>query len=304
MAADHDSRYKMLFSHPLFVQRLLESFVEEPFTADLDYSTLERVNASFVSEEFARRESDIIWKATFAGRPLYLFILIEFQSSVDRHMPIRFLRYLAEFYQGFSTEHGAAEQLPAVFPLLLYNGDARWSAAVSVEALIEATIPARFIPHLHYYPILVNEIPPERLSRIHNAVSAVFYVENTEPERLGETIDEVIAILSEEAPEAVERFSLWLQNFLAATTGGGDAARPVRDLTEVRTMFATKLEQYGEKLKREARKEGLEKGREEEAVRVARRLLARGESVYDVAEITELSEERVRDIQADPDHPS
>jgi hypothetical protein len=40
-------------------------------------------------------------------------------------------------------------------------------------------------------------------------------------------------------------------------------------------MFATKLEQYGEKLKREARKEGLEKGREENALRVARRLLAR-----------------------------
>ena len=117
----------------------------------------------------------------------------------------------------------------------------------------------------------------------------MFYVENTDPERLGETIDEVIAILKGEAPEAVERFSLWLQNFLAGTAGGEDVARPVRDLTEVRTMFATKLEQYGEKLKRQAR--------EEEAVRVARRLLGRGESVADVASLTELSEERVREIR-------
>jgi predicted transposase/invertase (TIGR01784 family) len=65
----------------------------------------------------------------------------------------------------------------------------------------------------------------------------------------------------------------------------------------VRTMFATKLEQYGEKLKREAREEGREKGRQEESVRVARRLLARGDSVADVASATELSEERVREIQ-------
>ena len=299
MAAEHDSRYKMLFSHPLFVQRLLESFVEEPFTAGLDYATLERVNASFVSEEFARRESDIIWKVIFAGRPLYLFILIEFQSTVDRHMPIRFLRYLAEFYQSFATEHGVSEALPAVFPLLLYNGDARWSAEQSVEALIEESIPARFIPHLHYYPVLVNEIPPARLTRIHNAVSAVFYVENTDPERLAETIDEVIAILSEEAPEAVERFSLWLQNFLAGTAGGEDAARPVRNLTEVRTMFATKLEQYGEKLKGEAREEGRKKGREEASVRVARRLLDRGHSASDVAAITDLSEQRVRELASE-----
>ena len=78
-------------------------------------------------------------------------------------------------------------------------------------------------------------------------------------------------------------------------------------------MFATKLEQYGEKLKRQAHEEGREeghergreqglhegreKGRQEESVRVARRLLARGESVADVASVTELSEERVREIQ-------
>ena len=60
----------------------------------------------------------------------------------------------------------------------------------------------------------------------------------------------------------MERFSLWLQNFLAATAGGDAGARPLRDLTEVRTMFATKLEQYGEKLKREARQEGRQQGME------------------------------------------
>ena len=297
MAADHDSRYKMLFSHPLFVQRLLESFVEEPFTAGLDYSTLERVNASFVGEEFARRESDIIWKASFAGRPLYLFILIEFQSTVDRHMPIRFLRYLAEFYQSFATEHGVGQTLPAVFPLLLYNGDARWSAEQSVEALIEESIPARFIPHLHYYPVLVNEIPPERLTRIHNAVSAVFYVENTDPERLGETIDEVIAILSEEASEAVERFSLWLQNFLAAPPA--ERTPPARCGTSGRCVQCLPPSSNNTERSSSGRPavKRVKKGREEESVRVARRLLARGQSVADVASITELSEERVREIQ-------
>jgi hypothetical protein len=56
----HDKRYRYLFSHPLFVQRLLTSFVDQPFVQHLDFSTLERVNASFVSPDFERRESDII----------------------------------------------------------------------------------------------------------------------------------------------------------------------------------------------------------------------------------------------------
>jgi hypothetical protein len=37
---------------------------------------------------------------------------------------------------------------------------------------------------LSYYAILVNEIPKESLVRIHNAVSAVFYVETGDPEKL------------------------------------------------------------------------------------------------------------------------
>ena len=92
IADNHDRRYKYLFSHPGFVERLLTSFVDEPFVKELDFSTLERVNSTFVSEEFARRESDVIWKLLVRGRPVYLYLLIEFQSSVDPLMAIRFLR--------------------------------------------------------------------------------------------------------------------------------------------------------------------------------------------------------------------
>ncbi|TVQ22731.1 MAG: hypothetical protein EA382_11495, partial [Spirochaetaceae bacterium] len=52
IADNHDRRYKYLFSHPGFVERLLTSFVDEPFVKELDFSTLERVNSTFVSEEF------------------------------------------------------------------------------------------------------------------------------------------------------------------------------------------------------------------------------------------------------------
>ena len=113
IAHDHDRRYRYLFSHPGFVERLLTSFVDERFVDELDFSTLERVNASFVSEEFARREADVIWKLSFRGRPVYLFLLIEFQSSVDRWMALRFLRYVAEFYQSLVAE-GQTPPLPSV----------------------------------------------------------------------------------------------------------------------------------------------------------------------------------------------
>ena len=193
----HDSRYKYLFSHPLLVQRLLTSFVDQPFVHQLDFSTLEKVSNSFVSPDFQRRESDIIWKITFQGRPIYIFLLIEFQSSPDRWMPLRFLRYIIEFYQSFLDTDDAPTVLPAIFPLLLYNGNAPWNVAETVETLIERSIPRQFIPHLSYYPLVIHTIPAHRLQRIHNAVSAVFYVENSDPEKLIYHLDTVVDIIRE-----------------------------------------------------------------------------------------------------------
>ena len=286
--------------------------MDEPFLKDLDISSLELVNAGFVSKEFARRESDLIWKLSVAGTPVFLYLLIEFQSAVDRTMPLRFLRYLTEFYESQVDQLGRTGSLPAVFPLLLYNGDERWTASRSVQEMIHPTIPARYIPHLSYYPILINRIPARKLRRIHNAVSAVFYVENASPEDAPETIDVLIDILREEVPELRDRFTDWFANYLAGQGLDVAAEGPVRDLQEVKAMFATRFQEYSQRLKNEGRSEGREEGRSEgrregqregrregqkegrrqgrtaERIALARRLLERGETVEAVAELTGL----------------
>lgn len=110
-------------------------------------------------------------------------------------MPLRFLRYITAFYEAYLDEHPGVETLPAVFPLLLYNGDESWSVPYRIEEMMEPTIPERFLPRLSYYPIIINAIPKERLERIKNAVSAVFYVENSDPEHLAQEWGRLEAIL-------------------------------------------------------------------------------------------------------------
>ncbi len=59
--ADHDHAYKLLFSHPEMVADLLRGFVHEDWVGDLDFSTLEKVDASFVGDDLRFRESDLVW---------------------------------------------------------------------------------------------------------------------------------------------------------------------------------------------------------------------------------------------------
>ena len=56
--ADHDSGYKLLFSHPQMVEELLRGFVQEPWVEDLDFGTLEQAEASFTSADLRERHSD------------------------------------------------------------------------------------------------------------------------------------------------------------------------------------------------------------------------------------------------------
>ncbi len=104
MAFEHDRRYKRIFSHPYFIQKLLESFVNESFIKDLDFSTLKRVEKSFINADFNEKESDLIFTIQFKGKTIYIFLLLEFQSTVDKFMPVRFLRYIMELYESYKNK--------------------------------------------------------------------------------------------------------------------------------------------------------------------------------------------------------
>ncbi len=80
----HDPAYKQLFSHPEMVTDLMRGYVKETWVQDIDFSTLERVADSFISKDFREREDDIIWRVRWGSRWLYLYILLEFQSTIDQ----------------------------------------------------------------------------------------------------------------------------------------------------------------------------------------------------------------------------
>ena len=89
MSHEHDSSYKYLFSAPELVRDLILGFVPDEWLHSLDYSTLERVDGSYITEDFRNRADDIVWRVKVGGDWVYLYLLIEFQSSVDKYMALR-----------------------------------------------------------------------------------------------------------------------------------------------------------------------------------------------------------------------
>jgi hypothetical protein len=79
---------------------LLRDFVREDWRQDLDFSTLEKVPGSYVTPELRSRESDVVWRVRWGSdRRLYVYLLIELQSTVDPLMALRMMVYLGPLYQ-------------------------------------------------------------------------------------------------------------------------------------------------------------------------------------------------------------
>jgi hypothetical protein len=166
MHPKHDRAYHRLFSEPALVEDLVRHFVQESWVEHLDFARMERINSKFHSEALERREGDIIMRIPFlddSRQEIYLFLLLEFQSTEDHWMALRFGTYVHLLYEQLVREGRLiGGRLPPVFPLLLYNGDDHWHAATDLNALI--ALPPNnplwsYQPEMRYYLIDESRYP-------------------------------------------------------------------------------------------------------------------------------------------------
>src|SRR5437870_824556 len=179
---DHDHSYKLLFSHREMMADLLQGFVTAEWVHTVDLTTLERVQSSQVSDDLRDREDDIIWRVRWQDGWLYIYLLVEFQSTVYRYMAVRLMTYVGLLYEGLihSRQLPLTGELPPVVPIVLYNGRDRWTAAQDMARLV-AEAPgglAVYRPQLRYLLIDGGRYPESVLAPLRNLVAALFRLEN------------------------------------------------------------------------------------------------------------------------------
>ena len=137
--ADQDRVYHRLFDHPEMVAQLLREFVAGPWLDDLDLDRMTRENAKYHAATADRREGDMVWRIPRRdGGDTYLMLLLEFQSTSDRWMALRVLVYASLLWQHLVNEKRLPPdgRLPPILPVVLYNGDRRWAAPLTLRDLV------------------------------------------------------------------------------------------------------------------------------------------------------------------------
>lgn len=273
----HDSGYKKVFSNRTIFRQLLETFVNEPWVADLDFSEAETLDKSFVADHYKATESDLIYKVKLHGEAVYIYLLLEFQSSVDRFMAVRVAYYTLAFYMDYIANRkksdepkpnaSQAEKLPAVFPLVVYNGSDKWTAPERLADLIE-TKPDLGVygVQCRYFKIAENEFSRDQLLAIRNLVSTLFLTEAYYDIDL--LIEEFVQLFIQEPDkQAVSLLVNWFHQLMVhgrvAEADYAALAREYHSIQEVRAMLIEAREKERELLRDEGRKEGRKEGQKE-----------------------------------------
>ena len=266
---DHDHSYKLLFTHPEMVADLLRGFVKEDWIKELDFSTLEKINGSYVSDDLRERHDDVIWRIRWGKTQsdktdwLYVYLLLEFQSSVDWFMAVRIMTYVGLLYQDLIRSEAVktSESLPPVLPIVLYNGDPRWQAPTDIADLIT---PApgeldRYRPHLHYLLLDEGRYHAHELAELRNLAAALFRLENSRtPEDVQQVLRALIAWLQSPQQSHLRRaFTIWLKRVFLPGRMPTVAFDEIQDLQEVTNMLSERVKEWSKNWEQQ----GIEKGK-------------------------------------------
>jgi predicted transposase/invertase (TIGR01784 family) len=262
------------------VRDLLEGFVDGQWIAQLDLGTLERVGSTYVSDDLDARANDIVWRARCGDR--YVYISIEFQSTVEQAMALRVFSYVILLYQELQREKKElpGRRLPVVVPIVLYNGEDRWTAPEDLALLLDESPEGteQYRPQIRYLLIDESRYDDRELAASRNLVATLFRLEHgCRREQIKAVANALMQQLEDAGLVDLRRaFGVWLDRVFRVRLARGRRGAKTDEIWERASMLADRVDEWAAELREEGHQKGRQEGRQEgEATFLARLLRKR-----------------------------
>lgn len=273
-----DAAYKQLFSSPEMVRDLVRAYLPDPWLCNLSFDTLEKVPSEFITHQRGlRRISDAIWRIKVEGQWAYLYLLIEFQSTVYRYMPVRIMQYVSLLHQDLLAANHTWPNglLPPILPIVLYCGDAPWNAPTNMAELVPplpSTLSA-FDPQLRFW--LIDQGRHHALAAEDNLLTAMMGAAHAQSaDELYQALEKM-HILLQNNTKLFKSVKDWLQTLASQSQRlGSDRWWQLMERTQDMAHFKLGIEKWFETQSLIWHQKGREEGREEGQCLYFQKLLA------------------------------
>lgn len=163
----HDKLFKTVFSNVEEASSFLQLYLPPAVRDLINWPTLRVVEGSFIDEEFAERESDLLYQVMLHGYedPVLLYLLFEHQSQPDKWMRRRLIRYIDRAWDEAFKLYPKRADLPPVIPLVFYQGEESWNYSTELADLLpEFARNWSFVPHFSHILIDQSGLNPQQVA--------------------------------------------------------------------------------------------------------------------------------------------
>ena len=96
------------------------------------------LSESFVDDRLKGAFADVVIRVPLrGGDDAYVYCLVEHKRTSEARVMVQVLRYLSALYAELAKSTRAKRRLPAVIPLLIYNGEVPWAGPRRFSALLD-----------------------------------------------------------------------------------------------------------------------------------------------------------------------
>lgn len=224
----YDGGYKAELSNKTEFLHFLKKYVGADWAADLTEADVELCEKEFILEDFRRRAADLLYKIHLNGQDIYVYLIMELQSSVDFTMPLRILTYVFSLQlkifleEKVSVRERKDYRLPIVVPVVFYNGDEPWSAVMKFSEYQNGY--QDFGSHIidfEYYLVDLTCISNEYILSTNSLIDNILAIDKSrwDASRFDQMLDQIGERMSGLSPEDKISFSKWLNYVILAAIG-------------------------------------------------------------------------------------
>jgi predicted transposase/invertase (TIGR01784 family) len=125
----HDLMVRAVLSDLAEAASFLQAHLSEEVSQALNWSTLKLLEGSFVDEDLRGSEADLLYgiEPVSGEESVWVYILLEHQSTPDRWMRFRLLKYCCRIWDMSFRQQPDQHELRAIVPLVFYQGERSWS---------------------------------------------------------------------------------------------------------------------------------------------------------------------------------
>ncbi|WGL95808.1 Rpn family recombination-promoting nuclease/putative transposase [Arsenophonus nasoniae] len=290
----HDTIFKQFLSEKETAKEFFEIWLPDEIKSVCNLETIRAESSSFIDEEMKNYQSDILYSVSTIKGKGYLYLLIEHQSTPDKLIAWRLMRYsMAAMQKHLEAGH---KKLPLVYPILFYAGEKSphphstyWLDCFNDSELAEKiyTKPFKLVD--------VTTLDDGEIMK-HRRIALLELVQKHIRQRdMSELLHEIAKLLSYDY--YTEKQAVTMMNYLIQE---GNAKNPIKFVTDIAknsVKHKEALMTIAQALRQDGIKEGMQKGIQEgekkAAINIAKQMLDSGMKKMSVKKFTGLSDKEL-----------